>query len=215
MNTTPYDHPMLRHSQDFYRLGRRLEAAGDFTDNQWTQGVLARNAAGEPAHPAPQLLDEDAKADFITPDQFPVAYCALGHIQRAAAEIGGHVELMKHCLHEILPQDGSIPDWNDSPFRTPQEVRDAFQQAANNQYQTALRLTNRDNPTKIQSQVNLKTPTAVSWPAHAKLLPNPRRGFTQGYKNSYRQSSRRKSDASQRNAHCQAVHRRPAQSGRP
>lgn len=164
MDTTPYDHPLLRHSQDFYRLGRLLEAAGDFTDSQWTQDVLARNAAGEPAHPAPQLLDEDAKADFITPDQFPVAYCALGHIQRAAAaaQISGHVELMKHSLHETLPQDSSIPDWNDSPYRTPQEVRDAFQQAANNQYRTALLLARRENPAETQSQAALKTPTPVS-----------------------------------------------------
>lgn len=164
MNPADYDHPLLRHPRDFYRLGRLLEAAGDFTDDQWTQGVLARNAAGEPANPAPQLLDPAAKAAFVTPDQYPVAYCALGHIQRAtaAARIGGHVELMKLCLHETLPQDATIPDWNDSPFRTPQEVRDAFQKAANNQYRTALRLARKENLNEAQKRGDLKTPVPVN-----------------------------------------------------
>lgn len=163
MNSVDYDHPLLRRPQDFYRLGRLLEAAGDFADDQWTQDVLARDAAGEPTHPAPWLLDDEAKAAFILPEKDPVAYCALGHIQRAiaAAQINGHVELMKLCLHETLPQDKTIPDWNDSPLRTPQEVRDAFQQAANNQYRTALLLARRENPAETQSQADLKTTTPV------------------------------------------------------
>lgn len=143
---------------ELYRYAQRLEAAGDFRDDQWTQKALARNAAGQgtaisqdpvnPAKPGPA-----------------VRYCAMGHLYRICTTPQEETDipaLTALLSNQLLDNgaDASVPDWNDAPGRTPQEVRDLFQQTAAGLYREAVSMIPKD-PTAT----NLEQPAGRPKPA--------------------------------------------------
>ena len=114
-----------------YQLARLLEQAGEFQDEEWTQGAKARTAKG---HAIP-ILPHGGKALATRPTK----YCALGHIERVcrANDLYGHQALM---MNEILHQELGIgvPTWNDQPDTTAEQVRTLFRQTSAKMYRQAL-----------------------------------------------------------------------------
>jgi hypothetical protein len=95
-----------------------LDRAADLIlQKGWTQEVHAR--------------DESGDSDFVTADS-AVCFCALGAISAAygsdpSDETG--VDAQFH-LRKVLPAYASIPDWNDDPVRTKDEVVAKLREAA-------------------------------------------------------------------------------------
>ena len=111
-----------RAAQHYYDLGRRLEQAAAFQDQEWCQEY--------------QAVDDHGQATLA---QAPGAarYCAIGLALRAARdEIQGLAMVL--TLRAALPEEPSLPDWNDDPARQPEEVRELFRAASRKCYQAAL-----------------------------------------------------------------------------
>ena len=100
-------------------LARLLEQAAAFPHNTWIQGSEAQDAAGQAVYP----FQESA-----------IKFCAIGrlnrvcHQQRAPDPV--RTALARALLTALPPGAGDLQLWNDQPERTPQEVRELFQQAA-------------------------------------------------------------------------------------
>ena len=113
-----------------YQLARLLEQAGEFQDEEWTQGAKARTGQG---HAVPILPPGGA------PAVRPVRYCAIGHIERVcrANELYGfQALLMNEAMHQELGR--SVPIWNDQPDTTATQVRETFRQVSARLYRQAV-----------------------------------------------------------------------------
>ena len=115
-----------------YQAARLLEQAADFPDGQWTQGAKARGPNGDPMTYHPGRTPESSV-------YFPARFCALGHIERVTGCLSHRPDLPTALLREAVTREihEPIPDWNDKPGRTAQEVRQLFQKAANRLYKEA------------------------------------------------------------------------------
>ena len=111
LSLTTYPEPEL--------LARLLEQAAAFPHDTWIQGSEARDANGRECYP----FQEEA-----------VSFCAIGrlnricHQQRAGDSI--RTALARALLTALPPGAGDLQLWNNQQERTPQEVRELFQQAA-------------------------------------------------------------------------------------
>ena len=114
----------------YYDLGRRLEQAGSFADQQWCRHHQAEDAAGQ------QTTANDPRA---------VRYCAVGlAIKEARSEAQGLAMIL--ALRAALggwaqsrpDWNDSLPDWNDAAERQPEEVRELFRIASRQCYAEAL-----------------------------------------------------------------------------
>ena len=116
-----------------YQAARLLEAAAEFPDPQWTQGAKARTPQG---HVIPFPPDDP---ELPEAGSLPAQLCAIGHIERATLlDPDGHRwtrRMMTAVTREIRE---TLPQWNDHPDRTAEEVRQTFRQAAKRLYQEAV-----------------------------------------------------------------------------
>lgn len=96
-----------------------LEGAADLIASGWTKEALARNAEGKTVEPE----DDDA-----------TCWCLMGATDRAAAD-GGSPWQVAYQARDIFRQSMGgelfcIPDWNDAPERTQDEVVAKLREAA-------------------------------------------------------------------------------------
>lgn len=90
-----------------------MEARRLIDEKGWTQNTFARDKSGEP----------------VVPDAYcAVCFCSTGAIARAAQDDDLLVRMeARRRLRAVI--DSSIPDWNDNPERTKDQVLAAFDQA--------------------------------------------------------------------------------------
>ena len=86
---------------------RLLEQAATFADQEWCQHAMTK------------------PADAVQPERF----CAAGLITRHCQTQEQLLPII-FAIHEQLPLDASIPQWNDAPERTAQDIREVFRKAA-------------------------------------------------------------------------------------
>ena len=111
-----------------YQAARLLEAAAEFPDLQWTQNAKARTRQG---HSVPYDLGYEYEG-------VPFQFCAVGHIERAArAEPQASAWARRMMTAVTRETRQNVPHWNDEPERTPEEIRQAFRQAARRLYKEA------------------------------------------------------------------------------
>lgn len=108
--------------QEMYELARRIEQAGNFPDQEWTQGATSKDQNGF------TVAFHSANA---------VTYCAIGQLHRHAAD-AYQGDTMVSAVEEILPLNTQIAVWNDEPTRKPEQVRQLFQEAAAKLYRKAV-----------------------------------------------------------------------------
>ena len=148
-----------------YRAARLLEQAAEFADHEWTQGAKARTAQG---HAIPYLPDMDYGAHP------PARLCAMGHIERVTGEKVLSGPLSRRLAAAVTREvKNCIPDWNDLPATTPEQVRQAFHQAAARLYKEAAEQAlpelkeKDDNPTAAVLKATAAPAAARPAPAEA------------------------------------------------
>lgn len=124
--------------QELYDLARRIEQAGAFPDQEWTQGATARDRNGFTVFCASKRA---------------VTFCAIGQLHRHAIDAYQSDE-MANAVEEILPLNTRLAVWNDEPARSPEQVRRLFQEAAAKLYRKA-----------VHAAAPTETPTAAAAPA--------------------------------------------------
>ena len=120
-------------AQNLYQGARLLEQAGQFANREWTQGVKARDAAGQPT-----ALLGGQPLPYNRKNNPAVRYCAAGHVERvccAQPATAQYQPALLTLLTKILK--APIPAWNDAPGRTAAEVRSLFRQGAARLYREA------------------------------------------------------------------------------
>ena len=150
---------------NLYQAARLLEQAGDFTDRQWTQGVKARDAQGQPTS-----LIGDMPLPYYKKSNPAASYCAAGHIERVCAAQPETAQFQPALLTLLTVEINlPLPTWNDKPERTPGEVRKLFCQAAARMYKEAINAAIKiaaDPPTDPGPE-----PAATPKAAAAELVP--------------------------------------------
>ena len=107
---------------ELYRLGRILEKAADFEDDQWCQGATAADAAGNPVALKSPLTARN---------------CILGRLHLAANGHQPTIRFLHNFLGGFIPAPHHILFWNDRPDRQAAEVRDLLNQGATQLYRKA------------------------------------------------------------------------------
>lgn len=128
--------PAPTAAAEFYYYARRIEATGEFSDDQWCQNSLARNAAGQNTAVSVDPVDPKRPGP-------PVQFCAMGHLYRICATPAEETDIpiMTALLTRQLTANGAaeaLAQWNDAPERRAQEVRELFQQTAAHLYRQAV-----------------------------------------------------------------------------
>ena len=106
-----------------------LRTAARFEDQQWCQNATAVDQFGENADPVAETA---------------VQRCILGHLERACHQAGQ--ELLQGVAFQALqgevPFPQSVAEWNDTPGRQPEEVRQLLRKAARALREEALDIGN-------------------------------------------------------------------------
>lgn len=88
-------------------MARRIEQAGGFPDQEWTQDATSRDSNG-------------FTVTFHSKNA--VRFCAIGQLHcHAAAACQG--DTMVSSIEEVLPLNTRLAVWNDEPTRRPEQAR--------------------------------------------------------------------------------------------
>ena len=139
--------------QELHDLARRIEQAGGFPDQEWTQVATSRDSNG-------------FTVTFHSKNA--VRFCAIGQLHCHAAD-ACQGDTMVSSIEEVLPLNTRLAVWNDEPTRRPEQARRLFQEAAAKLYRKAV--ANAAIPVEMQTAAGTAASPAQLQPTTA-AAPN-------------------------------------------
>ena len=121
MRSEKPEHFLAKHrDKPYLQIAAQLRSAANFDDQEGTRGINAQTKAALAVDPGPPEA---------------LQFCAQGFLLREARKNPepGFAALAA-AVREVLPANGNpLYAWNDQPERTPQQVRELFLKAAQQQ----------------------------------------------------------------------------------